>query len=375
MLTSSRAYKGHENDQDMTFFVNVYGKTQGTRLDDCQTCHGGREFTYTSQGQTKTLFKNACDHCHLIIHPDTTLNEPGPTTYADTLNPYGAAYLAAGQSRAALQSIEAADSDGDGASNKVEIEALRYPGDAGSKPGQPSAPSRTFTLADLKAMPAHTEFLLANSNKQQYDTYASYGGVKLADLLVAAGVDLTDPVFEGVTVLAPDGFMIDLNADEVKTVYPAQVFYAGLAPATLGTECGFVEYPDTLPTGLVDGAAIAGDAWLLLAYLREGLPMDVSILDPVLGKINGEGPLRLVVPQSTPGKPDRGSKFSPTDCNDGNDYDAAKDHNAGDMVRGVVAIRVNPLPAGVEDFDYRYGGWAFIDSQSVMVYGHGVTAR
>ena len=45
------------------------------------------------------------------------------------------------------------------------------------------------------------------------------------------------------------------------------------------------------------------------------------------------------------------------------------------MVRGVVVIRVNPLQDGVEDFDYRYGGWAFIDSESVLVYGHGVTAR
>jgi hypothetical protein len=42
------------------------------------------------------------------------------------------------------------------------------------------------------------------------------------------------------------------------------------------------------------------------------------------------------------------------------------------MVRGVVAIRVNPLPAGHEDFDHINGGWAFIDSKSIIVYGHGV---
>ena len=105
---------------------------------------------------------------------------------------------------------------------------------------------------------------------------------------------------------------------------------------------------------------------------RDGLPMDVSTLDPTSGKINGEGPFRLVVPQSEPSKPDRGSQYSPTNCNDGNDYNDTKDHNAGDMVRGVIAIRIDPLPAGVEDFDYRNGGWAYVQNASVIVYGHGV---
>ncbi len=38
---------------------------------------------------------------------------------------------------------------------------------------------------------------------QQYDYYANYTGVKLVDLLVAAGVDVGDPAFEGITVMAP----------------------------------------------------------------------------------------------------------------------------------------------------------------------------
>ena len=91
------------------------------------------------------------------------------------------------------------------------------------------------------------------------------------------------------------------------------------------------------------------------------------------GKIDGEGPYRIIVPQSTPGSPDRGSRYSPTECADGWDFDDTKDHNAGAMVRGVIAIRVNPLPAGVEDFDYHNGGWAYVDSLSVIVYGFGVS--
>ena len=40
---------------------------------------------------------------------------------------------------------------------------------------------------------------------------------------------------------------------------------------------------------------------------------------------------------------------------------------------GVVIVRVNPLPAGYEDFDYYYGGWAYVDNVSVMIYGYGIS--
>ena len=82
--------------------------------------------------------------------------------------------------------------------------------------------------------------------------------------------------------------------------------------------------------------------------------------------------MRIVVPQFKPGKPDRGSQYSPTNCNDGNDFDGTKDHNAGEMVRGAIAIRVDPLPAGYEDFDYRNDGWSYIGNGSILVYGQGV---
>ncbi len=374
-VVSSRAYKGHENDLDMNYFVNAHRNTVGSRLDDCQTCHTGGTFTYDSGGQTRTANKNACDFCHLIHHPDEDgFNEPQPTAFSQTLNPYGAAYLAAGRNQAAVRTIVGADSDGDGFANGAEIDDLKYPGDPASKPGQQGAPTRTFTLAALQALPVHEQFILANSHKQQFDDYASYRGVKIVDLLTAAGVDVDDPTFQGITVIAPDGYLKDIPAASIVAAYPAGLYFAGLDTATLGTECGFVKYPDSLPAGLTDGQAIPGEPWLQLAYERDGLPMDPSNLDPTSGKINGEGPLRLVVPQSDPGSPDRGSQYSPTTCNDGWDYDDSKNHNAGDMVRGVIAIRVNPLQAGVEDFDYRNGGWAYIDAQSVLVYGFGVDA-
>jgi len=43
-------------------------------------------------------------------------------------------------------------------------------------------------------------------------------------------------------------------------------------------------------------------------------------------------------------------------------FDEAADHNAGSMVRGVVAIRI----------DYMNGGWAYIDAGQLIIYGHGV---
>jgi hypothetical protein len=373
-VVSSRAYKGHENDLDVNYFVNEYRGTVGTRLDDCQTCHRGQTFSYVSGDSTRFVTKNACDFCHLTQWPDESgFNEPQPTTFADTLNPYGADYLAAGRNRAALAAIAGDDSDGDGHTNAAEIADLKYPGDPESMPGQLVAPMREFSRADLEALAVHEQFLLANSHKQQYDDYATYAGVKASVLLEAAGVDLTDPEITGITVIAPDGYLKDFDLVDVTEVFSAGLYYAGLDTTTLGTECGFVKYPDVLPDGLTDGGAIPGEQWLLLAYLREGLAMDVSNLDQTSGKINGEGPYRIVVPQSTPGEPDRGSQYSPTTCNDGHDYDDTKNHNAGDMVRGVIAIRVNPLPAGTEDFDYKYGGWAYIDSGSLLVYGRGVT--
>lgn len=371
-ITTSRSYKGHENEKDTNNFVAVYPKTRGTRLDDCQTCHKGGTFTSEDKGKTSTATKNACDYCHLILHPDSTFKEPQPKKYSETLNAYGADYMTAGRSRQALRDLDSADSDGDGFANGVEIADLKYPGDPQSKPGQPNAPQRVFTLDELKALAHHSQFQLSNSTKQQYDDYASYTGVKLRDLIAAAGVDPDDTAITGVTLIAPDGFMKDFKIADVNRQYPAGLFYGGLDTAGLGTTCGFVKYPNTLPAGVADGQPIPGEQWLTLAWERDGSPMDVCTLDVTAGKINGEGPYRIAVPQKTPGKPDRGSQYSPTTCNDGLDFDAQKDHNAGDMVRGVVAVRINPLPAGYEDFDAKNGGWAFIANSSLIVYGYGV---
>jgi hypothetical protein len=372
-IISSRSYRGHESDVDITNFVNVYPATVGTRLDDCQTCHRASNFTEANGGSVIT--KNPCDFCHLIQNPETGFIEPLPVTYRDTLNPYGIDYFDTGRSRDALAAIGPKDSDGDGYGNQVEIADVKYPGDPDSHPGQQSVPLHVFTMAELQAMPATSQFLLANSARQAFDEYATYKGVTIRDLLVAAGVEPTAPEIQGITIIAPDGYMMDMAMDEVNQAFPTAVFYGGLGVDTLGATCGLVEYPDPLPAGLASGQPIPGEPWLLLAYERDGVPLDMAVLDITTAKLQGEGPFRLIVPQAVPGAPDRGSQYSPSGCGDEYDYDQTKDHNAGAMVRGVVGIRVNPLPAGYEDFDYRNGGWAFVANQTVAVFGYGVVVQ
>ena len=362
---SSRAYKGHANDQDMANLVTVYPEIVGTRLDDCQACHTSG--TVTSGGRDR--HKNSCDFCHYIPFPDDEATGQ-PETFEQTLNAYGLAYNSAGRDVAALRAIGAQDSDVDGASNDAEVADGKYPGDAGSRLGQRVAPMKILDMADLRALPSHSQFLLANSHKQQFDFYASYTGVRVVDLLAAVGVDPTE--IDGITVIAPDGYMKDFSSDAIAREYPKGMFFWGLGPDGLGTDCGFVEYSPVVPEGLSHGDEIPDEPWLMLAYDRDGEPVEPSYLDPTSGKINGSGPLRIIVPQSTPGAPDRGSTYSPTSCDDGYDYDDNKDHNAGLMVRGVIAIRINPTPEGYEEFDHMNGGWAYADAGQLVLYGTGV---
>ena len=376
-IVSSRSYQGHASDADINNFVREYPFTVGTRLDDCQTCHTGGTVLDDEAGE---VHANACDYCHYVIHPPTGWTDL-PTGFSETLNPYGAAYDGAGRNAGAVGEIDGVDSDGDGFGNGEEIGDVRYPGDDTSYPGLELCPVITVTMTELRAMPSHTQFGLANTTKQQYDFYATYTGVKIKDILETKGIDLTGAT--SIDVLAPDGFAKTFTVEQITEQYPDHRFYPGFGAEDLGTDCAFVEYPDEtygLAYGDWIGAELGHEQWHILAYEREGLPLESCYLDPVTGRIEGEGPFRNIIPPGSMtddfNTPDRGKNVDVSGCTLPEwNYDYDKDHNAGSMVKGAVIIRINPMPEGCEEFDIINGGWAMIDAAVILIYGHNVTGE
>ena len=156
-VAASHAYAGHADQPDVQALVVAFPDLAGTRLDDCRTCH--RPWP----GASGDL--DACDACHLILHPPPPGSPAAPTSFHDTLGPFGLDYLAAGRNAAAIAAIGERDSDGDGFTNAAEVAARTFPGDATSHPGQAAAPVRTFARADLGTLPRASAFLLVDADQ------------------------------------------------------------------------------------------------------------------------------------------------------------------------------------------------------------------
>jgi hypothetical protein len=368
---ASRAYRGHENDADIKAFIENYPKAIGTRLDDCQTCHrGGLAGTDTDREFSP------CSYCHLLVFPNAKYKSGLPKSFKDTLNPYGLDYRRAGRRAEAVRFIAGRDSDGDGAPNEQEISDLRYPGDPASRPGQPLAPVVSVSWDEVRKMPFRTQFMLMNASKEPTDDYVLYGGVRVIDLLSAVKIDLKGAV--GITVFAPDGYSIDYSLEDITQPFPSGYYYDG-PDASEDPERSFVRRPDRLPDGVRDGKEIPGAPWLLLAFERDGKPLTASVYEKGTGRLTGEGPFRLVKPQrdlfgdpAKPGRPDRSQK--PKAFGDGWDFNPAIDHNAGACVRGACVIRVNAVPAGFEEYDWK-NGWPLVAEKKIVVFGRGVSGR
>ena len=294
-LVSSRSYSGHESDLDANNFVRAYPAAVGTRLDDCQLCHRAG----VAATDTSTIY-NACNYCHLIPFPDATYTTGVPASYWDTLNDFGQDYMTAGRDEEAFATIAAEDSDGDTFSNTEEITDSRFPGNPNSKPGNPLAATIELTHAQVAAMTQHSQFLLMNTTRQQYDDYVTYNGPKVKDLLAAAGVDLTGAT--GITVFAPDGFRKDFTLSNVNDQYPDGLFDIR-RPVGDGTDPALRELSRSHADHGPDGAAYAdgdGPARPLADHrpaARRGA-LDTSYYDAVTGKLEGEGPFRIIPPQS-----------------------------------------------------------------------------
>lgn len=365
---SSRAYVGHANDADMRGFIRQYPAAAGTRLDDCQTCHrGGVKDTDTEREYSP------CGYCHLLVYPNARYASGVPKTAADTLNAYGQAYRKAGRTFEAFAAIDGMDSDGDGHRNGVEIADLRNPGDPASRPGLPHAATISIGWDEIRALPVHSQFLLMNKTTQRLDEYVTYKGVRVIDLLAAAKILLTGVT--GVTVFAPDGYSTDYSLEDINAPFPQGYYYD--SPLSFeGSDRALLERPSVVPPGVKDGKWIPGMPWLLLAYEREGAFLDPAAYEPATGRLVGEGPYRLVRPQrdlmgdpSRPGRPDR--SVNAKKYGDGWDFSSRIDHNAGAGARGACVIRVNPMPEGYEEYDWK-NGWPLIGEKKVVLYGRGI---
>jgi hypothetical protein len=229
-------------------------------------------------------------------------------------------------------------------------------------------------------MPKHSQFLLMNTSKQQFDDYAVYEGVKVTDFFTSLGIDLAGLGATGITVFAPDGFSVDFDLTNtskkyyITGQYPKGTYYYFTGFSKPDFE--FIHIPNVLPTGVSNLQEIPDELYLLMAYNRDGMPLSTSYYDGSSGRLEGEGPFRIVPPQKTPSSPDRGNnaQYQAVDPGDlpAYNYDLNKDHNAGSSVRGMCVIRINPMPTGVEEYDWKAGGWSLIADKKLVIYGLGI---
>lgn len=371
ILTWTLAYAAyhHEGEADADKFLTAYPAKAGTKLDNCSLCHSG--------GNTGKSDVGSCQWCHYSYGYD------GAGDIETTINSYGAAYKTAGRNAAAVTAINGDDSDGDGHSNAEEIAANTYPGNSEDYPGLVTAPYRIYTLDQLEALGAHTQFLLMNTSRSG-DSYAEYTGVPMKDLLDDAGI--TDSA-TGIWVYAPDGwgqdhplnYVEDISDDYLYHVYgnmPGQTyqypqatyFYDADADVDLNPDYGWCEYRSPSCASRSHGDAIHVDGGLkaILAYKHDGAYLDSGVLNDE-NKLDGEGPFRVVVPQKYVGPPDQSSKSDDQEVIW--PYDELADHNAGSCSRSATIIKVEPLPEGTTDVDILEAGWNFVDQKKIIIYG------
>jgi hypothetical protein len=354
------AYKGH-HEKDMPVMLQAYPDIAGTALDDCAVCHKRGPAPVPGDPAKRSAQVTACDYCHADMLAKG-LDARG------TLNSYGQAYLDAGRSEQALRGLESADSDGDGASNAQEIKDRTLPGDADDNKAAPTAPQRTLLLQDLqKRLPAYKVPLFMNVSKSpDGDRYDDLEGFLLLDVLIAAG--MADNA-ESVDVISVDGYAKTFSIDQLRQMYEQAAPVFGLGEADLGA-CGWVQY---------NASRLVADeplplAGVMLSYAMNGAPYDPAALDPETGKLRGSGPFRSVAPQMrSPGPPDMSSRADAA-CLDvvpqvyyykKNEYEKNSDY----CVKAVVALRVNPLPAGARAPHWQPGAMKNISEQSIIVFG------
>lgn len=338
------AYKAHNADRDAELFLKAYPLAEGTKLDNCYLCHTG--------GKIGKKSKDSCDYCHEVYG-----FKPPHGDVKETLNSFGKAYMDAGRNESAFTAIAKIDSDGDGYTNEEEILAGHLPGDKNDNPGVEEAPAVVYTREKLRSLPKTTQFMAVDTSKSG-DFFAEYAGVSVWDLLQDAGVseDATD-----VTVFASDGYSKTYSIKDIKTSYEQGKFYKRFP---------WISLP--LQTSYADGQQLPGSLCYLLAYEREGYPLQESkiIVEDGRSHMDGEGPYRFVAPLAEPVVPDR-SAWSIDRADPPYPYnpDRPAVRNGDYCVKGVVAIRVNTGTNSSYHYDWSGRAWEMIEKGELVVYG------
>jgi hypothetical protein len=352
------AYKGHADDRDVEAVLTAYPTLKGSPADSCATCHlGGDVRDPMPAGAVRS--ENHCDYCHVVV-------VRGKRDVRETLNRFGAAYLAAGRGAPAVRALAAKDSDGDGFPNDAELKGGTNPGDAASNPSVPLAPFRIYMASALRNLsPIVAQTVFVNSTKgRSGDSYSQYRGNAVWEMLRAIGVLDTAT---SVDLLAADGYEHTFTVDELKKSWPQDAPVTGLSTKDLGP-CGWVTYGS--PT--LDPDKPLPAARIILAFEENGRPFDKARLDPDTGRIVGKGPLRSVAPQFRLSPPDL-SQSADTSCAAGvaeayrfhEDYD----HNAGAAVSAIVGVRVKPLPKGTRDVDWQTPAARYLADEQILFFG------
>ncbi len=353
--TSYSAYKGHADDSDINAVLAAYPNLKGTATDSCATCHKSG-IVAESAGNVRD--ENHCGYCH-AVHVRNKLSA------RETLNRYGADYLAAGRGIKAVRAIAGKDSDGDGFSNEAEMLKGTNPGDSQSNPSAAIAPNRIYTSAELRALSpvVRVTVFLNTSHNKQGDSYNEYRGNKAYALLQAIGISENAATVDFISL---DGFENTFTLSELKTDWPQGKPVMGLGKETIGP-CGWVNYN---VAGLRETTSLPS-ASVILAYEENGKKIETARLSET-GRIVGTGPLRLIVPQFQISPPDL-SKFADQSCQDriprqyhfNEDYD----HNGGRSSFSIVAVRIKPLPKGTRDFDWQSVRAKLLEGESMVFFG------
>jgi hypothetical protein len=358
IVTSYAAYKGHADDSDVDALLSAYPALKGSAIDSCAACHRSGEVPDAAR-PGKMRRENHCDYCH-VLHVNLKHEA------RETLNSYGADYLAAGRGVKAVKALASNDSDRDGFSNEAEFLKGTNPGSRESNPSARVSESRIYTVEEMRKMsPVVSETVFVNTTKSRSgDSYNEYRGTKVYDWLQAIGIAATA---ESVDFISLDGYERTQTLDELKKAWPQGAPVMGLGKETIGA-CAWVNY--SVP-GL-DANKPIPPAVILLAFEENGRPLQAARFEADTGRLSGAGPLRLIVPQFDLSPPDLGQRADAS-CADkiAEQYRFHEnyDHNGGKCSSAVVAIRVNPLPKGTRDFEWETMRNKLMAEGKLVVFG------